>query len=62
MVIEVEESKDKVMILVKDKERPEQYELSLSVNDAYDLLGGNLDYEKLVKMIAFENNEIVLVA
>ena len=59
--VEVIRSKKNLIITVYHLSTNEKFSLTLATSEAFELMGGAVDYQKLVDLLDVENGEIVLV-
>ena len=59
--VEVIRSKKNLNITVYHLSTSEKFSLTLTTNEAFELMGGVVDYQKLVNLLDVENGEIILV-
>jgi hypothetical protein len=59
-IVEMMLAADKLIIFVHEVDQPSSFSLELSMQEAFDIMGGTENYEALAGMLNFENGEIVL--
>ena len=60
-LIEIAQEESGLAITAFDIEHPDSYTLELDQNEAMRLMGGSVNYERLVSLLAFEGDELILV-
>jgi hypothetical protein len=59
-IVEMILAADKLIIFVHEVDQPSSFSLELSMQEAFEIMGGTENYEALAGMLNFENGEIVL--
>jgi hypothetical protein len=60
-LVEISQMEDGLAITAFDIESPDSYTLELDQSEAIRLMGGEPNYERLVALLAFEGEELILV-
>jgi len=60
-LVEISQLEGGLSITAFDIENPDSYTLELDLNEALRLMGGEANYERLVALLAFEGEELILI-